>query len=361
MTALLLMNLVGCWLPNAQQGDLDVSNIPYAVDSLSATDAVITGYDLSSDSQGDLLCPDGSVARVFAVYRQGTSEASPVAVVFHSGPFDYVEDPDPDRPLVGTTYYQDSRLGRTWSVSKIWETLGMLYPLTVDPAEQNLGTLGAALADAGVVQLYPGNCWGDLWHNDRDDAINDPNEGFARRGEDMAWIMIRLLVEPNFAAAYNFTLPVQVSASDLYLIGLGEGGRAVSELLNRPDMPGVMGALIDSSPDDLSPYLNAPSVYAEEVAGLERIFYNDPDGIYTGSVLSLDSTQLPNRIGYIWSAQDTRFPYEAVAPGATAMEAMGAWVYNTNTRGHVFLNGDLDLATQSVDWMLGGAEPSLGQ
>lgn len=356
MFPVFLLTLAGCWSnywwkSYDEMNTLDPSEVPYQVDGLTATDAVVTGFTSS------LVCPDGEAASFFAVYREGVSDA-PVALVFHSGAFDYVIDPDADQPLAGDHYYVDSRLERDWSVNKIWETLGMIYPRTVDAGELNLGTLPAALTDAGVVQIYPGNCWGDLWHNASNVAENDNIDGFSREGRQLALDMVDMLLNSDAAANVGFTLPVTLDAGELYLVGLGEGGRAVNELLLSDELPPVDGVLLDGSPDDLSAYLDAPDAYTEEIEGLSRIFGESGlADLGQWSITNVPTDDVPDRLGYIWSSQDTRLPLGAGQGAADFLDQNGAWVYDTGRAEHVSTNGDLELATAAVDFLLTGQTP----
>lgn len=357
-----LLTLLGCfsdywWKDYDEMNSLDPSEVPYRVDGLEATDAVVTSF------QSTLSCPDGEPASFFAVYRESASSNAPVALVFHSGAFDYVLEPDENQPLAGEHYYLDSRLERAWSVSKIWETLGMLYPRTIDDAEQNLGALPAALTDAGVVQIYPGNCWGDLWHNDVGVVPNDAVDGFDRMGRTMAIDMVDMLFSADAAADLGFDIPVTLDTSQLYLIGLGEGGRAVTELMLSDTLPpgGVAGALYDHSPEDLGAYLQNEAEFAAEIEGLSRIFGESGlDGLSDWSVGAVPSDDLPTNLAYLWSSQDPRLPPGASAAGAAALEDAGAaWVYDTGARAHVATNGDISLARDVVDYLMTGMEPAL--
>lgn len=349
---LLTLGLAGCWKPYNEQATLETSNVPYAVPGLEATDALITSFD------SDLTCPDGSPARIFVVYREEQSAADGIAVVFHSGAFDYVLDPDGSDPLAGDTWYLDSRLTRDWSTSKIWETLGMLAPAEVDAAEVNLGALGASLADANFVQLYPGNCWGDLWHNESGGAVNDPSEGFERNGYALAWQAAQIAVEPSNAADLGFQIPVQLSGAGIYLVGLGEGGRAVAELLQSGDLPPIAGALLDSPMDDLSPYLADPVTFEGEAEGIGRIFYGEGPDLSGYSLASLDAGDLPENTAYLWSSLDPRLPPGVASAGADALSG-SAWVYDVGTRAHVLSNADAAVADALVSFLQTGAEPQL--
>lgn len=356
MFPLILLSLTGCWSNywwkgSEEMNTLDPSEVPYQVEGLVAEDALVTGFTST------LTCPDGEPASFFAVYREGVSDA-PVAVVFHSGAFDYVVDPDADQPLSGDHYYVESRLARDWSVNKIWETLGMIYPRTVDAGEVNLGALPAALTNAGVTQIYPGNCWGDLWHNASNIAQNDSVDGFQREGLSMALDMVDMLLNADAAADLGFSLPVTLDSGELYLVGLGEGGRAVTELMLSDELPPLAGALIDSSPDDLSAYADAPEAYADELEGLSRIFGESELADLSGwSLPNVATDDIPDHMGFIWSSQDTRLPVRAGSASAAALESAGAWVYDTGRAEHVATNADAELATAAVEFMMTGSKP----
>lgn len=356
----IMLTLLGCWSnywwkDYDEMNPLDPSRVPYQVDGLEATDALVTSFDAGMD------CPDGSAATFFAVYRQQQSGPSPVALVFHSGAFDYVLDPDEDQPLAGEHYYLDSRLTRSWAVSKIWETLGMLYPRTLDDSELNLGALPAALTDAGVVQLYPGNCWGDLWHNEPGVVDNDGAEGFSRAGRQMALNMIEIMLDASAAQKVGFNLPVTLDTSQILLIGLGDGGRAVTEVLLSGEAPPVAGVLLDHSPDYLDAYTEQADVFAEEIEGLTRIFgETQVQDLSAFSLAAIDPEDRPDRLAYLWSSQDPRIPADAAGVSAAVLEADGTgWVHDTGARAHVATNGDLSTATAVVDYLLTGQTPAL--
>jgi len=351
ITALLL---TGCWKPAEDLSVLSFDQVPYDNPYLTSTDAVVSAFDTQ------LTCPDGSPSRIFMVHRQELAEDAPVAIVLHSGAFDYVVDPSDQGYLEGRHYRVETRLSRAWSVAKMWETLG-LSGVAVDPSEENLGTLPAALTDAGYVQLYPGNCWGDLWHNEegyQDSAFT--LEGFPRNGRTVAHWMIRMAVEPDFAASQGVTFPTTLDPSAIDLIGLGEGGRGVTELLLRDDMPAIRGAVWDSTPDDLGPYLDDPDTHQSYVDGLARIFVDEDLARIDDWSLTAAAAAgaLPGRVAYLWSDGDPRQEDALMAAGAQAVASVsGAWVENLETPRHVFLNGDLELATGMVNFLLTGLTP----
>ena len=95
----------------------------------------------------------------------GVDGPNPVAVIFHSGAFDFTD-------LIEDQAFEASgRLLSDWSSSRIWETLNLSRQV-LDTAVTDSGYLPTALANAGVGQLYPSNCWGDIWHNGAEVQIN---------------------------------------------------------------------------------------------------------------------------------------------------------------------------------------------
>jgi len=346
-------NLAGCWKPYGDLTSLDFTAIAYENEYLVASDVVISSFDTK------LICPDGEKARFYAVYREHQTENAPVAIVLHAGAFDFVHDTASTSTYSGDNYRSDSRLNRNWAVSKIWETLG-INPNPVDAAESNLGTLPAALADNNMVQLYPGNCWGDLWHNQADMYNNDVSiDGFSREGRTLANTMVQIIIEQSYAGELEFSVPVNLDRTQIYLIGLGEGGRGVAEILEENAIL-IQGVFLDSSPENLLPFVQDPDVYEEEVTGLERIFFEeDLDDIDQWSIDSIEAIdKLPERVGFFWSDADPRQPSETMAETAEILsDVEGAFVWNSGQAGHIFLNGDQSLARHAVDYLLTGEIP----
>jgi hypothetical protein len=355
--ALLPALLFGCFKPHDQLSRLDTEIVPFENPHVRSEDAVIRRYASA------LECPDGSMAPLYVVYRESTVSGAPVAIVLHSGAFDYVMERSEEGPLTGPHYHADSRLNPDFATAKVWETLGMQI-VDLDPAENNQGTLPATLVDRDFVQLHPGNCWGDLWHNEQgaEGHNNDLQaDGFARNGRTLAWWMVRLVTDPTFAEVQDIRLPVDVDPTQLYLFGLGEGGRGVVELMLRgDDMPPIQGALLDSTPDDLSAFTRDPETFEDEIEGLERIF--TPDGLPNVDAYSLlvnaDSAAWPNRLVYLWSDGDTRLPLDAVGPTASMLGNTDfVWTTNTHEMGHVLSNSDVKRAREVVDFLTTGAKP----
>ncbi len=358
ITWLSLLTL-GCFQPLEDLASLDTSVVPFESPHLSSDDVYIHSFEST------LTCPGGEPARFYVVAKESTQPDAPAAIVLHSGAFDYViERPEDGTPLEGPHYHADSRLDAAFGTSKVYETLG-LQVTDLDPAEENLGTLPAVLADRGMVQFIPANCWGDLWHNEEgiQDHYNDIDiDGFARNGLTFAWWMVRIITDADFALGQGVELDFSWNPEDIYLAGLGEGGRGVVELLGHPDMPAVNGALIDSSPDDLQAYLDTPAVFEDEIEGISRIFPGDTqDRISDWSIGALVGlVPMPTRTVYLWSNGDTRLPADTMAPGATALSDLpDTWVVNTREPGHVISNSDLTRAREVVDFLQTGEKPTV--
>lgn len=349
-----LLLLTGCFKPYADLAELDFSDVAFENPNLEALDARVASVDSS------LTCPDGEAARVFAVYRESWADARPTAVLLHSGAFDYVRAPDADAPLDGPGYHLDDRLGLPWSIAKAWETLG-INTRPVDIEEDNSGALAAALVDAGVAVIVPANCWGDLWHNVSGEVENDQESEFVTRdGLGLASATVRSLVDAGLVQETGIQVPVQVDANQLFLVGLGEGGRGVAELLHRADTPPIAAALVDSSPDALSFWADDAITFADEVVGLERLFGADNLGTVDDASLeaAVIAGKAPSRTGVLWSSIDPSLPIDMIAGAGGAVAGLPeAWVVDTGEATHVQLGDDPELAAEATRWLLG--EPSV--
>ena len=321
--------------------------IPFDNPHVMVDDAVIQRFDLT------LKCPDGEPASFHLVYRTELETPAPAVILLHSGAFDYVIEPGEDGPLSGLHYHAESRLNRDFALRKVWETLGLQID-DLDPAENNLGTLPAALANRGVVQFIPGNCWGDLWHNEEGVVVNDLElDGFNRNGRTIANWMLRLLSEPDFAESQDVAWPTGIDASQIYLIGLGDGGRGVRELLLQPG-PSIAGAAVDSVPDNLDAFVSRPVDFEDEIDGMARI-YGDLSDI--GSSSFANDTPLPERFYYLWSTSNPQMPIAASQPAASALRGqLGVVVKNTGASDHVLSNSDMVIAEDLVTFLLGPEE-----
>ena len=251
------------------------------------------------------------------------------------------------------------------------DLFGLLPGEALDPTEVNAGTLPAALANAGAFTLYPANCWGDLWHNEDYYSPNNWDlDVFHRQGRFLAWWMTRIASQDADEAAawraqYGLTpedgFPISLDATGVYIVGLGEGGRAAAELLRRQrdagdgDMPTINGIVIDSTMDKLTWIANQDQ-FARYREGLVRIF---PDVIDTDvGMYSLDrwinEQGLDQNLEVVWSSADTQVPDETlsdlIARQSTYPDSMT--VTDTALSGHVFLNNDESSARRVVDTLL---------
>ena len=243
--------LMACWMDSSTLPALDINVINFTNEYLER-DVEVRIY------QSPLLCPDGLPASFFLVLPK-TEGPLPVSVVFHSGAMAYsnlVEDP--------SAFRASGRLLSEWASSRVWETLN-LSRKTLDTAVTDLGYLPTALANAGVAQIYPTNCWGDLWHNGADIQTNDSDrEGYVRQGLDMAQFAVDILSSAELAETTGFVdVQSKLNASDVSMIGLGTGGQAIYELLGQGYTANAV--VFDSAPASFTPYLDGDFA-SEQVA-----------------------------------------------------------------------------------------------
>ncbi len=357
------ISLSGCFSPAATP--FDITTLNFTNDYTSFDDIVIQPYQYQN-----LLCPDGEPATFYTVYREGLTEAAPIVIFFHSGAFDYVLDPNPADPLHGDQYRAESRLGGDWANQKIFETLGLIPG---DGTEENLGTLPAALADAGAFTLYPANCWGDLWHNESGYAPNDPTEGLTRNGRYLAWVM-SAIASPDAATAVSWQdqlgladLPITLDFSSVALVGLGEGGRAIPELFRRSQtvnssspssaaLPAIRGVIVDSTMDDLTPVVAAPAQFPDIYAGLERIYPTDLASVYAYSLGRWYYERGPTYpVQLAWSSSDPQVPNDTLSTLVAEQATYPTWITakDYGVPKHVFLNANITDAREAVRVMLG--------
>ena len=328
--------LMACWMDSSTLPTLNIDVINFSNEYLERPNVQVYIYD------SPLNCPDGNPASFFFIKPQSDTP-TPIAVVFHSGALDY-DDLIEDEEI----YRATGRLRSEWASSRVWETLN-LSRKTLDTAVTDLGYLPTALANAGVAQLYPTNCWGDIWHNGLETQTNDStSEGYARLGLDMAQFMVDLQTDTALAEEFGFqTVQENLDTTQSMWIGLGSGGQAIIELLNQGNASPT-AVVFDSSPSDWSIYND--DAFDFEQTALERIFGTTSAGDY-----SLNSVVVPERSAWIWSNGDTQHPTGTLQSGANSIESSGGWVVDTNSTGHVFVNRDWALAEQTVQYALTGS------
>lgn len=353
---MLLALALGCWKTDVVS---DYTVVPYDHDQ-SLVDGLV------EEVATQLRCPDGSYASFYVVYPEDQSEPAPSALVLHSSAYDYIREPFSENPLVGQNFAGLSedghtRLERPWATLKVFETLGM-YP-RIDLAEDNLGTLAAALLNQGIVGIYPTNCWGDLWHNETPDPgttglslQNDQAAEFIQRnGGALAYDMLQYA-----RGEVTFTSGALLDTDTVYLIGLGDGARGVTELLIRDDTA-VAGVLLDSPHDDLESWSAQPGVQE----GLYRMYYGSRDNAdYNWNTWSMrrlaNQGLLPDiPVMLVWSSIDTKVPSGTTESLVTAIEGLPqGCVDDIERAGHVYSNGQIALSTDVVSFLTTGERPS---
>lgn len=368
-----LVLLTGCSKPFGDLETLDYRSIAYENPLLEVEDAVVTTFEVG------LVCPDGLPARVLTVAREGLEDPQGVAVVLHGGAFDVASPADVTEGIVApdaATYRSASRLTQQWGVAKVWELLGNRRT-EVDAGENHEGALPAALTNADTIQVYPANCWGDLWQGrqtlDNGGAVPEGEDGALRRdGLTLAAWTLRMLVDSDFAAQQDFSLPL-ADTGDLSVIALGNGARGAASLLAGAGAAPVAGLLVDSPVDALSPLLEQPGVDPRWIDGLLDLYGFSIDDWETEAQRNediealraeLDSVTLgtlaadgalPARTAMVWSSIDPQVPTASASPLADLLEDGGAWVEDTAARTHIQLNGDLEAASLAVTTLREGA------
>jgi hypothetical protein len=370
--------LAGCWKLDVTE--MDGSVVAFTPDVGAPEGWVVESFDM------ELTCPDGDKSRFYLVYPTeaadapvGARPALPLAILFHSGAFDYVFLPTADEPIDGQSYQESLRDGATnrltsrWGVTQAFTTLG-LYP-NYNANEIHAGTLPAALATKGIAVMIPVNCWGDYWHNRSSLAENNFDADFffrnGRTAAEFAW----LHATTTFPPSNPVELPIDIDTERVYLVGLGEGARAVSELLSTrvltDETPApfayVPAAVVFDSPvDDLRPYLldGASADYAAIRSGLSRIFPGSlsDDGrnnVMPGSLAWAPLNNIPDRTGWITSANDSYIPEEANDLALTRLEERAPeelWRYEAVAPAHVVSNGDVGVAKAVADFLADGPD-----
>ncbi len=341
--------------------------LPYAPDVGAPEGWLVASFETP------LECPDGATARFWLVYPEAAASdparpALPVALVFHSGAFDYVPGADPTDPLGNPTWRQanvlDKRLTLDWAARRVMTTLG-LHPNT-DEVELHAGTLPAALAEKGFALLLPGNCWGDLWHNRVGVAENAFSaDFFFRNGRtvgEFAW----LHATEGFPPGNPVELPVAFDPERVVLVGLGDGGRAVSELLSVSAVGGDFayrpwGVLLDSPNDDLRAWFTGDDPrFANARTAIGRIFPETGEEgtslvrLAAGAFTGLPRGNFPSRFGLMVSSNDTAIPAGAndvMRERLAELQPAELWVYDGIEPAHVLTNADVELAAITADFL----------
>jgi len=341
---LLALSLTGCVVDQDWE-EFELARAPFAnawVDRGAAEFEVILaeGY----------TCPDGLDARIYLVEpKTAASETDPrpLALMLHGRNF--------DQQLTGGEHaFDEDRLNVDFAARQVESMLGMESAL--GPTAQGEGAWVAALLARGFAVVAPGNCWGDLWHGRGD---NPYEERYLRYG---AYLMSEAI---GVASRRS-----HISAETLLVLGLGEGGRGVTELI----LDGVQidGAVVDSSPDWLSPWVAQPTLHQPELEALFAIYDADLDGATEPTVklnalrVALERDSLVHAVQdlgfrapivYAWSSLDERIDPALSQPAADTIQVnyppVNQAVLDWAVPDHAPSNRDPAQATERLDWMLG--------
>ena len=356
MTPLIIALSLGCWKTDFVDPSYEV--VPFTHPDLETSSAVVEKITT------DLPCPDDQDA-IFYVAYDPEAEPGPPVVLLHSSAFDYVLYPSADDPLKGTHYAAsdpagDHRLSGNWAIKKVWETLGV-YP-RIEGTEVNEGAMPAALLNRGAVVFMPGNCWGDLWHNEEILQSNAfESDLFWRNGRTFAAWMLRVIEEgqPSFVNNESVGYAESIAPGDFHLVGLGDGARGVIELLRRLQQEGdamPASALMDAPVDDL---VSWEAALSGRSLGLERLFWDTADvpgfGYWSLAALASEGALAGVRTAVVFSSIDPQVPSQNLNGLLAALsDDDDTCVIDTNASAHVFTNGDGTLARQVTNFTING-------
>ena len=341
--ALVMIALTGCI--RTDYADLPVSTVEVTPAAGGPSGWLAEQFTIDPS----ITCPNGDVASFYVVYPEGVTTPVPVALILHSGPFDYITgDPPATAPLAGQALQSPTRLTDEWASRRVFSTLGMYDD--GDP-EAPTGALVADLMNRGVAMILPANCWGDWWHSHQSVQDNDfATDHFYRNGRFLSTFSWRIATEPGFATANRLVMPVTFDSTRVWLIGLGEGGRGAVDVM-AAGLAKPTAALIDSSADDLRPYYDSPELYQPIITGLDRIYTGGRDTTQEDSIAGLDSSALPPVV-FVYSSLDTSIPTESQNAALQRLAGGGHTVIDTQMTGHVFTNQDPAVAAQALDALL---------
>lgn len=336
--------LAGCVVDQNWE-EFDLSRAPFAnewVDRDSANFEVVLaeGY----------VCPDGLDARIYIVEPStpaSSTEPRPIALLLHGRNFDKIMPS-------GEHAFGEDRLSVDWASTQVEALLGMESAL--GPAARGEGAWVAALLEQGFAVVAPSDCWGDLWDGR---GGNDYEERFFRYGAYLASEAISVASRRS-----------ELSAETLLVVGMGEGARGLTELIK--DGIQIDGAIVDSSPDWLSPWVAQPIVNQREIETLFAIYDGElAEGLEPAArlealrlLLIRDSLQTAVLDGsfrapilYAYSSLDQRVDAALTQPTADVIQVnyppLDATVLDWAVPDHAPSNRDPDQARLRLEWLLG--------
>lgn len=333
-TLVLVLLAGGCW--DGERSSLPLGSVDFEPES-----GDVEAWSVSQQTV-DLACPDGDDARIYFVHPTEPTGPLPTVVLFHDGAFDFVDDTT-DGPLAGQTYQEVGRLDVPFAVRQTFATLGM-YPEPLEE-DEHTGALAQALAAEGVALVLPVNCWGDLWHNKPATRENDfYGDRMFRAGGAIAEWSWRSLTEDGFAEALGIDVPFEADRQRLGMVGLGEGGRAVGELLANDARPGAV--VIEGHNDDLAAWQAATPLVE---TGLARIFFTEDDRMERAFSRA---EALPPTL-WIHSTLDPLLASGSQDRVLSRLTGPEHRIIDRADTSHLRVNADPVLATEAVGFLLG--------
>lgn len=347
-----LISASGCWSLEAVELSTDEQAFrPAALD--------VPGWRVQTvDAPFD--CPDGRPAGALLVRPSSGSGVLPVAVVFHSGAFDYVKNVSETAPLANEHLQDPPRLSRAWGLRRAATILGTYDD--GDEAESHTGAIAAAFVEQGGAVLAPANCWGDVWGAGTDAPSDVETELFERRGRDMARWAWTQVADPG-AGEGPIDLGFDPDPTELHLVGYGHASRAVGVVLASGTTTGAgpepESFLVDSPIDDPTPLYENATSFVLELETWKRTF---PTGLESATRQALSVVERwPARVAVVHSSFDPAVPDGTDAALITRAEsAPVALVRDTTASAHVQAGDDLDLARELVAFVLDRDVPDPG-
>lgn len=322
----------GCW--TTELPELEPGVLAFAPRGAEAPE----GWVVQAWPQADMLCPDGQQAQFWLVYPTDRTEMMPGAVVFHDNALDY---PASAESTDESAFRAESQLTADHATLEVFDLLGM-------GIGTGSGALVAALAQADHMVFLPSNCWGDLYASGLTMRPNDDvAEGFTRRGFDAAEFGFRMTSDEAWATINRVALPVPLDYSAPVAIGIGDGGRAIGELLAEEFV--IPTAVMAAPLDDVSAFYERPGAFPNEAETLDHIFADADDA----NLASLANTPvLPGRTAYLWSRLDPRIPSGANDAALDRLsELESSWIEETGSLDHAPLADDAALAADVTAWI----------